>query len=174
MEQIIRFSRLKLSLPFIPLAILMGISFALNAEGWRDTSWWVVASLGGVFAFFVVGSLYLPRTYYLRLTADGLTVAKPIGTRHYLWSEVRGFRVSGMTVNGVSNINQIAFDFSEDSPRRTVAVKASRLVTGYDSAFAAMYSIDAEDIASLLNEWQQRFGHGDARPADEAPDSFRR
>jgi Bacterial PH domain len=163
-EQIIRFSRLKLLLPFIPLAILLGISIALNLEGWRDASWWLYAILGGVFAFFVTGNLYLPRSYYLRLAADGLTVAKPIGTRHYRWSEVRGFRVSGMTVNGVSKVNQVAFDFSEDSPLRTVAVKASRLVTGYDSSFAAMYAIDAEDVARLLNEWQQRLGALEVRP----------
>jgi hypothetical protein len=172
MEQIIRFNRLKLLLPFIPLALLVGISMALNFEGWMNASWWIYAVFGGIIALLVAGWFSLPRSYYLHLAADGLTVAKPIGTRHYRWSEVRGFRVSGMTVNGVSKINQVAFDFSESSPRRTATVKASRLVTGYDSSFAAMYSVDAEDIAELLNEWQQRYGSVEPSPARDDQDSY--
>jgi hypothetical protein len=161
-EQFIRFSCVKLLLLFAPLAVLVGISLLVNPESWRTASDWVYWVFGGVIVLVCCGCLILPRRYFLHLNSDGLSIQYLTGRRRYSWDEVHNFRVGGgPTVNGMPTGRRVVFDLAENSPQRTTLVEAAAAINGYEVSIFASFGISADDLAELLNEWQQRYATGE-------------
>jgi hypothetical protein len=166
-ERIIRFASWKLLLPFVPLAILVGISYLVNAEAWHNASVWVYLVFGGIVLFLCFGCLVLPRRHLLHLTPEGLTIQYLMSQRRYSWSEVRNVRViEGPTVNSMPTGRRVVFDLAEDSAQRTNATRLFAGINGYDVSIMAWFDIDAEELAEVLTEWQQDYASG--KPATDS------
>jgi hypothetical protein len=155
--QIVRFSRLRLLLVFVPLFVLLAISVAMNPDRWLDAEPWVYAIFGGIALLLVLGTLFLPFFYYLRLTPEGLTIHYIGSERFFTWSEVRGFRVQRRVRRGAL-AQLVVFDLTEDSSHRTTLNRLTSAVNGYDISILATFTISASDLANLLEDWQRRFG----------------
>ncbi len=158
-EQFIRFSCAKLLLIFVPLAILVGISLLVNPQSWANAPAWVYWVFGGVVMFLCCACLILPRRYFLHLTAEGLTIQYPMNRRHYSWDEVRDFRIAvGPTVKGSPTGRRVVFDLADDSPQRTTLLRTVAAINGYDVSIMATFTMSADELVEVLNEWQQRYG----------------
>jgi hypothetical protein len=160
-ERIIRFDRRKLLLLFAPLAVLVGLSFLVGAESWRNAPVWVYLVFGGLGLFLGFSCLVLPRQHFLYLTPQGLTIQYLTSRHHYSWHEVRNFRVTeGPSINHLPTGRRVVFEISEDSAQRTTAVRLVAGINGYDASIMAWFNISAEDLADVLNEWQRHYGCG--------------
>ena len=71
------------------------------------------------------------------------------------------------SINHVPVGSVVGFNLTEDSPHRTKLIKlanASRRIQmlgkrGYDVSIYAVFNLSAYELASLLNEWQGRYGN---------------
>lgn len=157
-ERVIRFNALKLLLLFVPLAVLVALSMWLDFDSWRNGDLWMFLVFGGVALILLVGIVVGPRRCYLRLTPESLTVSHLIGSRTYRWPEVRNFRLVHKTINATPAGNLVVFDLAEESPHLTAGKRLASKINGYHVSIMAMFHLDAEELANLLNEWQHRYG----------------
>ena len=158
-DLIIRFQGAKLLLIFAPLAALVALSVVVNPESWRDAPLWVYGVFGGLALFLVFACLVMPRRHYLHLTSGGLAIQYLTSRRQYAWHEVRSFRVAqGPAVAYLPTGRRIVFDLADDSPHRTPLVRVAAHVNGYDGSILDTFGIGAEELARVLNEWQQCYG----------------
>jgi hypothetical protein len=167
-ELTIPFSQIPMLLMFGPLGILVVVSVLINPAQWKDVPAWAYALLIGGPSLAIVGNIVLPHLSYLQLTPEGLLIKYPFGRRFYPWGEVQNFKVvDGPKTDFVSSGERIAFDFVKDSPRRTLPVKMGAALLGSDMRIMASYQMHSQDLAEVLNEWQQRYGMRDADPSDD-------
>jgi len=165
-DRVIRFDGRKLLLLFAPLAALVGLSLLVNAESWRHAPVWVYLVFGGLGLFLGFSWLVLARWHLLHLTPQGLTIQYLTSCRCYSWDEVRNFRVTdGPSINHLPTGRRVVFDLSDDSARRTTAVRLVAGLNGYDVSIMACFGIGAEELAEVLNAWQRQYGHG--KPCDD-------
>ena len=158
-EQIFWFNGWHLLRIFLPVAVLAGISFALDPQPWRDKpASEYMAWCAGLALFIVGGSLFLRRRYFLRLSPDGLEMHYPNRTQRYAWDEVSEFRVLVRTVFLMPAAAQIIFDFVEDSPERTIGTRIAGKVLGYETSILAMFNVSARQLSEILNAWRERYG----------------
>jgi hypothetical protein len=112
---------------------------------------------GGLPFFAILGCVVLPRRFFLRLTPSGFTIQYLTSQRHYNWNEVRHFRVAeGPTIHHMPFGRKVVFDLTDDSPQRTTTVRTLAGVNGYDVSILATFSISAEELVRVLNEWRDR------------------
>jgi Bacterial PH domain len=162
-ELVVRFSRLKLLLPFIPLVLLVGISVAWNPDAWRNGPVWQYVVFGVVIVVLLVGCILLPRRYYLRLSPTGLTAGYLTGERSYRWDEIKNIRLTSRKVNDLSGVNLVVFDLAEDSPQRTGLVRATSRVNRYDVSILAIFDLSGEELVEVLTEWQKKYSRAGGR-----------
>jgi hypothetical protein len=112
--------------------------------------------------FLVVACLVLPRRYFVQLTPEGLTLQYLTSCRRYSWAEVRNFRVAeGATVNSLPMGRKVVFDLAPRSRQRTTIVRVAAGINRYDVSILATFTISAEELATVLNEWQQLYGQAE-------------
>ena len=164
---IIRFNGRRFLRAFVPFFILVAISLVVNFDKWLHASAWTLWTMGIFFAFLLFGCLVMPRRYFLELQPEGLTIQYLTSKKSYAWSELRDFRVIKQSINHVPVGSVVGFNLTEDSPHRTKLIKlanASRRIQmlgkrGYDVSIYAVFNLSAYELASLLNEWQGRYGN---------------
>jgi hypothetical protein len=156
----IRFNRWRLLLVFLPLAVLIVISVVIGPEKWLTAELWVYCAFAALVVFLLVACVAMPYCYYLQLTPEGLTVQFIGSKRFYRWDEIHNFRV--LSGGPSMTTQQIIFDLTADSPKRSTLVKAGALISGYDVSVLATYDLAAEDVVLLLTAWQAR--HTSAQP----------
>jgi len=164
---IIRFNGLRFLRAFISFFILVAISLVVNFDQWLHAPTWTLWTMGIFFAFLLFGCLVMPNRYFLHLQLEGLTIQYLTAKRFYTWSEVWDFRVVKQSINHLPVGSVIGFNLTEDSPHRTRLTKlanASRRLQmlgerGYDVSIFAVFDLSPEDLANLLNDWQQRYGN---------------
>ncbi|SRR5579871_6033123 len=168
----IRFSPKKLLLIFVPIAVLVAISLAINFDAWRRAEAWVYWAFGGLIVGLVFACIVMPSTYFLRLTPEGLRINYVIWHRFYQWDEMRNFRVILQTVNNVAGSNLVVFNLTEASPQRSMLTRMAGAINQYDVSIMATFDHTADEIVDLLNSWQQRYGTANqpAEPAPSAPE----
>ena len=151
-ERIVRFSAFKLILFFLPVALLATLSVAIDPQAWRKEPHWPACVLVAAVAFLVYGCLVWPRTFYLRLTPEGLFIHRGMSEQHYHWSEVYDFRVvDGPGRTGI----RIVWNLTNESPHRTALIIAAHSVLGHDGSLLNTFAIPADELVALLNTWQQ-------------------
>lgn len=168
MEQKVRFSRLEWLLLFAPIGAVFLLAFPIvlmNLQGVRAAAALLVYV--AVFLLFVFGWFALPKCYYLHLTHHGLSQRYITGFRSWRWDEVSNFRVVTNSNSVFAVRRYIVFDFQEASSRRSEFSRISRLFAGHDVQIQALFDIDSDDLARLLNRWQRRCSQG---PVDDDVD----
>lgn len=166
----IRFSPKKLLLIFLPIAVLVAISLAINFEAWQRAEAWVYWSFGGIVVGLVFACVVMPSTYFLCLTPEGLRINYVVWHRFYKWDEMRDFRVVTQTVNNVAGSNLVVFDLTEDSPHRSMLTRMAGAINKYDVSIMATFDHTAGQIVDLLHAWKEQYGTAN-RPAEPAPNA---
>lgn len=113
---------------------------------------WISAAFFAVCALVFLLNL-LPGTSYLRLTPEGFEARSLFRT----WPLVRWCCVSQFQVTSASGQSMVVYDNSVDLEQNPRLSRANRFVAGTSSGLPDTYGLSAEALASLLNEWRDRY-----------------
>lgn len=87
----------------------------------------------------------LPKSNYLRLDADGITLRRIYRDHRFLWSEISSFRVCKYGRRRI-----VCFDYSDEVRRKRPARAMKRSAHG-DRQLLESYGLETEELAQLLN-----------------------
>ena len=157
-ERFIRFNGAKLLLLFAPLACLVVVSMLVDFEPWRHGPLWVDLAFAGVVLFLVIACLVFPRRLFVHLTPEGLTVQYLANRRSFSWDEISNFRVvEGPKIYHMPTGRRVVFDLAEDSPHWSTALRLAAVINRYDFCIISCLDVSADELASMLNAWQQHY-----------------
>jgi hypothetical protein len=142
----------------VALSVVLAFISALAGASGSVIGW--VGFFFFALAAVVIAVNLLPRASYLRLERSGFLVGSLFrADRLWRWNEVTGFRVYDLP----GGTRQVGFDFAPGAEPAGSRL-ASRLA-GVQGALPNSYGFKAEELADLMNRWQEEYGTAPAKPA---------
>jgi hypothetical protein len=148
-QRLLKPCRWKFAIPAIFSLIFMAAGIRMVSDG--TAAGWPVAIGFGVAAasLAIMGH---PRSGFLRLDPDRLTVCSLFRVSSYRWDDIEAFDVVRF---GLYRL--VAFTlFEQGGGHGDHTPRPAAAISGYDGALPDTYGMRAEELALLLNEWRLR------------------
>ena len=150
MEKTLYPSRLK-SLVFL-LLCLIGARLCVGTSGLLT-----IASLGGAAIF---AASFLPGATWLTLDDQGFTYCSLFRQHRTRWVDVGSILVVTQCYLGFIPVNRMVGWTYAKSYKRSVLLKASSALAGFDALLPNTYGMKARDLAAFMEAWRQRAVEG--------------
>lgn len=134
------------------LAVISGafVSIPIWVPDAPASLWWGAAFFGLCLIVFL--AQMVPGVSNLRLTSEGFIVRTLLRNAPLVrWSEVSPFGVTG------SFRKMVVYDSQVDRAQSPALAKASTFLVGASSGLPDTYGMPAEALATLMNEWRDRY-----------------
>ena len=148
-ELVLRPSRSKAWFRFFVLLSVTGVYIWLTVR-YSDCFLLWLAALVGVGWTLKTLARALDRSACLRLTPRGFAVHERWSVLAFSWDEIKVFEVGNRGRN-------VLFNYAGSGETASGARRMAHLLAGGDGALPDTYGMRAEELASLMESWRQRF-----------------
>lgn len=157
MVKILPFTPGRMALLAAPMAALIGVSYLLNPESWRNAGWWVYAVLGAFFFVVIVMPQAMKKHAWLKLDGEGMHVQMLMRAETFRWRDIERFATVELDHGPVPMARFVGLNFRTTPPKvPALLAPLMQRVNGYHRSVPAWFGgLNAVELRELLEEWRR-------------------